>query len=458
MGIALKALGPVACAIVLAGGAVTVAEATMHLPDGTEASLSVPMPPGVRLESSESEGTVFADASGHTLYTWGQRELRNGYAGDPKGSASNCGDTPEKTNAGLMSPYPAGLTLPELDQRPACSQLWPPLLAPADAKAVGKWSLIKRKDGPVQWAYDGQPVYTSSFDHAPGDVLGGNSRRGPGDGPVVRHPIGPPPDVPPGLAVHSVNRGRMLTTAEGTWAVYYSDHDAPDHSNCDAECARTWKPVLAPATARSHGDWSVFQRAPGVFQWAFRKAPLYTYALEVRPRAQTGSDQSGWHNVYTQLAPSPPRGFTVQDSTAGEVLADAQGRTIYVWGCGDDAADQLSCDYPDMVQTYRLAMCGGGDPVRCRENFPYVMAPNGVKGSNRSWSVVLIDPNTGHFAAAGSPGALRVWAYRDRPVYTYAGDAQPGDINADSHGEMRGERDGYKAFWLRDDFFGQDGD
>ena len=69
---------------------------------------------------------------------------------------------------------------------------------------------------------------------------------------------------------------------------------------------------------------------------------------------------------------------------------------------------------------------------------------------------MLIDPASGRPALAGQPGALRVWAYRDRPVYTYAGDRSPGDVNGDSHGEFRAERNGYKAFWLRDDFFSRD--
>jgi hypothetical protein len=29
-------------------------------------------------------------------------------------------------------------------------------------------------------------------------------------------------------------------------------------------------------------------------------------------------------------------------------------------------------------------------------------------------------------------------------------------VNGDSHGEFRAERNGYKAFWLRDDFFSRD--
>ncbi len=51
-----------------------------------------------------------------------------------------------------------------------------------------------------------------------------------------------------------------------------------------------------------------------------------------------------------------------------------------------------------------------------------------------------------------SAGALSVWAYRGRPVYTCSLDRQPGDANCDSFGEFNGRRNGYRAFWLRDDF------
>jgi len=38
-------------------------------------------------------------------------------------------------------------------------------------------------------------------------------------------------------------------------------------------------------------------------------------------------------------------------------------------------------------------------------------------------------------------------------VYTFAGDQKAGDIKADAWGEYNGLRNGFKAFWLRDDFF-----
>ena len=41
----------------------------------------------------------------------------------------------------------------------------------------------------------------------------------------------------------------------------------------------------------------------------------------------------------------------------------------------------------------------------------------------------------------------------DSPVYTYGGDTHSGDINGTSTGEWRGQRNGLKAFALRDDMF-----
>ena len=53
-----------------------------------------------------------------------------------------------------------------------CAKNWPPLMAPADAKADGKWSVIKRDDGMMQYAYDGKPLYTFMKDEKPGDMTG----------------------------------------------------------------------------------------------------------------------------------------------------------------------------------------------------------------------------------------------------------------------------------------------
>src|SRR5690349_23203874 len=117
------------------------------------------MPPGFKVVATELEGPVFADSRGRTLYKWPIASLRNGYAGDPK-DKSACEDTVTIKTGGYMSPYPGGLDLPDLQTRKSCVALWPPVLADAKAKAVGDWTLIKRSDGQLQWAYDHQPLYT----------------------------------------------------------------------------------------------------------------------------------------------------------------------------------------------------------------------------------------------------------------------------------------------------------
>ena len=83
-----------------------------------------------------SKGQVLADSKGMTLYTFDK---------DGKGH-SNC----------------AG----------KCAVNWPPMKAPASAKASGSFTVVKRSDGSRQWAYDGKPLYRWKNDKKPGDVTG----------------------------------------------------------------------------------------------------------------------------------------------------------------------------------------------------------------------------------------------------------------------------------------------
>jgi predicted lipoprotein with Yx(FWY)xxD motif len=90
-----------------------------------------------------SLGKVMVDMKGMTLYTWDK---------DTKGAkVSACVDK--------------------------CIANWPPFVAPADAKAEGKWTIVDGvdKDGktPVKiWAYDGWPLYYYAKDAKAGDVTG----------------------------------------------------------------------------------------------------------------------------------------------------------------------------------------------------------------------------------------------------------------------------------------------
>jgi predicted lipoprotein with Yx(FWY)xxD motif len=55
-----------------------------------------------------------------------------------------------------------------------CATLWPPAMAVAGAKAEGDYSMVKRDEGSMQWAYQGKPLYLYSLDKKAGDMTGDN--------------------------------------------------------------------------------------------------------------------------------------------------------------------------------------------------------------------------------------------------------------------------------------------
>ena len=86
---------------------------------------------------------------------------------------------PAKMTGGVLT-NTAGMTLYTFDKDEGgksmcngpCAGNWPPLMAGADAKAAGDWSIVTRDDGAKQWAYKGKPVYLWAKDTKPGDKTG----------------------------------------------------------------------------------------------------------------------------------------------------------------------------------------------------------------------------------------------------------------------------------------------
>ena len=88
---------------------------------------------------------------------------------------------PVKTEGGVLT-NAAGMTLYTFDKDEAgkgksvcngpCAANWPPLMAAADAKAAGDYSIITRDDGGRQWAFKGKPLYLWVKDAKPGDRTG----------------------------------------------------------------------------------------------------------------------------------------------------------------------------------------------------------------------------------------------------------------------------------------------
>jgi predicted lipoprotein with Yx(FWY)xxD motif len=97
------------------------------------------------------------------------------------GGCAGMGGAPVKYSDGVLTNN-AGMTLYTFDKDTAgsgksvcngpCTANWPPLMAGADDKAGGDWSIITRDDGNKQWAYMGKPLYFWSKDQKPGDKTG----------------------------------------------------------------------------------------------------------------------------------------------------------------------------------------------------------------------------------------------------------------------------------------------
>lgn len=91
---------------------------------------------GAIMSMETDNGEILTDADGMTLYTFD----------NDSGGMSACYDD--------------------------CAVNWPPLIAAEGAKADGDYTLVERKDGSMQWAYDGKPLYLWKDDKAPGDMTG----------------------------------------------------------------------------------------------------------------------------------------------------------------------------------------------------------------------------------------------------------------------------------------------
>lgn len=206
-------------------------------------------------------------------------------------------------------------------------------------------------------------------------------------------------DMPADIAIRSTPAGDYLTDAKGmALYTYDSDGQANGGSACNDRCALQWPPLLAPETAMPDGRWSVIRRADGRTQWEYKDRPLYLFAKDDRPGATYGDGvRKLWHVVF-EPRPTPP-GIGVLPTLKGQVLVDVRGHTLYVRD--GEVADKKS-------------LC----TENCLDTWQPLPAPTIAVGFG-DWSLVA------------RTESYQQWAFKGRPLYTYAGDDQPGDTAGD---------------------------
>jgi len=174
-----------------------------------------------------------------------------------------------------------------------CADVRVPLAAPRIGRPAGDWTIVIRDDGSKQWAYKGKPLYGFTGDHAPGD-LGGQG----GDWKAV---MIAPVFMPADIAIKTTDYGPTFTTADGRTlymeiSFFYNagangtprHQTSPAPSACAGECAEHWAPLIAPADAKTAGDWSTVMRDDGKPQWAWKGHPLFLYGGDAKPGDTTG--------------------------------------------------------------------------------------------------------------------------------------------------------------------------
>jgi len=210
-------------------GRPTLALLTVALPVALSAA-PAPDHPVIISVGKTAAGPVYIDAARKTLYTMSIRWAR------------------ARTGVGIE--YCAAV----------CLAVWTPLLAAADAKPLGDWTVIAGPKGP-QWAYKGNPVFSFNADSQPGDVKG--------DGydylwsTLLYVPSKPVLVAPPSVAATPV-KGENVLTDTGGRALF----------TATGTLASNFTPFAAAMASRSVGDWTIL-REGDVPQWAWRGKAVF---------------------------------------------------------------------------------------------------------------------------------------------------------------------------------------
>lgn len=351
-----------------------------------------------------------------------------------------------------------------------CAKEFVPVQAPVDARAFGNWSLARRDDGTLQWAYLGKPLYIFAKEKRLNEVVDSivddESKRAhlteyQYDSRADKIPLLPPqgwnvarfspaPNFvkPTDIGIRDVviqdGVGPALVDSHGmTLYGYEGSIQAALAAEClggarPMGCNQRFKPVMAPdAAVASVGQFSVIEReSDHVRQWAYRGVPLYTFSGDNKPGDAIGvygEDTQGWQVVMLSIDPFPADIQAITAVGRGTVLADNAGTPLYVVARYDDRWGGFNA-YHGYSNAYRM-----GKMLSTRGcNSECLQMRHPVLATSR-------DQPRGYWEIFEREDGTRQWAYKGFALYTFAGDKQPGVVTGsnvlqlllgDSHGRM----------------------
>ncbi|MBK5332705.1 MAG: hypothetical protein JJD93_12085 [Ilumatobacteraceae bacterium] len=245
--------------------------------------------------------------------------------------------------------------------------------------------------------------------------------------PTTTVPAAPATGTTVVVKAGSSSLGQILVDATGN-SLYAFTNDTAAQSTCTGTCADAWPPVIVDpswtvAPGVDSGVFSTIIRADGSEQLVAGKFPLYRFSGDARPGDVNGQGSGGvWFvvdnkaNIVEGDVAAPPETSAapaveaptlgVADNALGQLLADANGRTLY--GLTKDA---------------------GG-------------APTCVDGCATAWPPVVVDdsldlstlPSTASFSIVDRPDGTKQLKAGKWPLYYFSGDTTAGEANGQGSG------------------------
>ncbi len=222
--------------------------------------------------------------------------------------------------------------------------------------------------------------------------------------------------------------GKILIAPDGK-TLYGFTNDVAATSTCYSTCAQAWPPVLVGAEwavgpGLDSGVFSTITREDGTTQLVAGKFPLYEYSGDAAPGDINGQASGDvWFVVgsdaklikdlasTTPAAPATtapaaaPASVTLADTPLGQIMVDAEGRTLYGFTNDKDGA----------------STCTGN----CAKAWP---------AASISGAPVAGDGITAELTAIDNPSGGKMLKAGKWPLYRFSGDAGPGDTNGQGSG------------------------
>ncbi len=221
--------------------------------------------------------------------------------------------------------------------------------------------------------------------------------------------------------------GKVVTDSEG-FTLYRFDKDtaSPPKSNCEGDCATAWPVVPAGnVTAAVGTDASLMgevARSDGTKQLTIAGWPMYRYAKDAKPGDANGQGVGG---TWFAAAPDGKKAAVNADSPGGAEPVDLAGLSVRKDPkLGDIVVDKRGMTVyrfkKDSAWPMKTACTGA-----CLEKWPVVspVEKNDVEGVT-----------TKGFVTFDRPDGIKQQTVDCWPIYTFSGDAEPGDTNGQGVG------------------------